>query len=212
MAEAKKRAAAKKSSAKKAAATKTAAKKSVVKKAPAKRAAAKKGVSGYGGGSVKVVMSVENWRGVSWMSASSVRSCNVVLVVDSGVKGAICDGDGAICGEFMMKVCRDSVFADGRFWYRIFSNIITTAKITATSVMMIKPNLVSSSFEYSFNMLASSSFVGPSLPFIIVRLSMPVDSPFLLTTLLSPTIGLSPVFCRFSALDQPHISGLACDC
>ena len=59
MAEAKKRAAAKKSSAKKAAATKTAAKKSVVKKAPAKNAAAKKSVSGYGGGSVKVVMSVD---------------------------------------------------------------------------------------------------------------------------------------------------------
>ena len=59
MAEAKKRAAAKKSSARKAAATKTAAKKSVVKKAPAKKAAAKKGVSGYGGGSVKVVMSVD---------------------------------------------------------------------------------------------------------------------------------------------------------
>ena len=58
MAEAKKRAAAKKSSAKKAAATKTAAKKSAVKKAPAKKAA-KKGVSGYGGGSVKVVMSVD---------------------------------------------------------------------------------------------------------------------------------------------------------
>ena len=59
MAEAKKRAAAKKSSAKKAAATKTTAKKSVVKKAPAKKAAAKKSVSGYGGGSVKVVMSVD---------------------------------------------------------------------------------------------------------------------------------------------------------
>ena len=59
MAEAKKRAAAKKSSAKKAAATKTAAKKSVVKKAPAKKAAAKKGVSGYGSGSVEVVMSVD---------------------------------------------------------------------------------------------------------------------------------------------------------
>ena len=59
MAEAKKRAAAKKSSAKKAAATKTTAKKSVVKKAPAKNAAAKKSVSGYGGGSVKVVMSVD---------------------------------------------------------------------------------------------------------------------------------------------------------
>ena len=59
MAEAKKKAAAKKSSAKKAAATKTAAKKSAVKKAPAKKAAAKKGVSGYGGGSVKVVMSVD---------------------------------------------------------------------------------------------------------------------------------------------------------
>ena len=59
MAEAKKRAAAKKSSAKKAAAKKIAAKKSAVKKAPAKKAAAKKGVSGYGGGSVKVVMSVD---------------------------------------------------------------------------------------------------------------------------------------------------------
>ena len=54
MAEAKKKAAAKKSPAKKAA-----AKKSAVKKAPAKKAAAKKGVSGYGGGSVEVVMSVD---------------------------------------------------------------------------------------------------------------------------------------------------------
>ena len=59
MAEAKKKAAAKKSPAKKAAAKKTAAKKSAVKKAPAKKAAAKKGVSGYGGGSVEVVMSVD---------------------------------------------------------------------------------------------------------------------------------------------------------
>ena len=59
MAEAKKKAAAKKSPAKKAAARKTAAKKSAVKKAPAKKAAAKKGVSGYGGGSVEVVMSVD---------------------------------------------------------------------------------------------------------------------------------------------------------
>ena len=59
MAEAKKKAAAKKSSAKNTSAKKTAAKKSVVKKAPAKKAAAKKGVSGYGGGSVKVVMSVD---------------------------------------------------------------------------------------------------------------------------------------------------------
>ena len=59
MAEAKKKAAAKKSPAKKAAVKKTAAKKSAVKKAPAKKAAAKKGVSGYGGGSVEVVMSVD---------------------------------------------------------------------------------------------------------------------------------------------------------
>ena len=59
MAEAKKSTAAKKPPAKKAAAKKTAAKKSAVKKAPAKKASAKKGVSGYGGGSVKVVMSVD---------------------------------------------------------------------------------------------------------------------------------------------------------
>ena len=59
MAEAKKKAAAKKSPAKNTSAKKTAAKKSAVKKAPAKKAAAKKGVSGYGGGSVEVVMSVD---------------------------------------------------------------------------------------------------------------------------------------------------------
>ena len=60
MAEAKKKAVAKKKSpAKKTAAKKTAAKKSAVKKAPAKKAAAKKGVSGYGSGSVEVVMSVD---------------------------------------------------------------------------------------------------------------------------------------------------------
>ena len=60
MAEAKKKAVAKKKSpAKKTEAKKTAAKKSAVKKAPAKKAAAKKGVSGYGGGSVEVVMSVD---------------------------------------------------------------------------------------------------------------------------------------------------------
>ena len=59
MAEAKKKAAAKKSPAKEAAAKKTASKKSAVKKAPAKKAAAKKGVSGYGSGSVEVVMSVD---------------------------------------------------------------------------------------------------------------------------------------------------------
>ena len=59
MAEAKKKAAAKKSSTKNTSAKKTAAKKSAVKKAPAKKAAAKKGVSGYGGGSVEVVMSVD---------------------------------------------------------------------------------------------------------------------------------------------------------
>ena len=60
MAEAKKKAVAKKKSpAKKTEAKKTAAKKSAVKKAPAKKAAAKKGVSGYGSGSVEVVMSVD---------------------------------------------------------------------------------------------------------------------------------------------------------
>ena len=60
MAEAKKKAVAKKKSpAKKTVAKKTAAKKSAVKKALAKKAAAKKGVSGYGSGSVEVVMSVD---------------------------------------------------------------------------------------------------------------------------------------------------------
>ena len=60
MAKAKKKAVAKKKSpAKKTEAKKTAAKKSAVKKAPAKKAAAKKGVSGYGSGSVEVVMSVD---------------------------------------------------------------------------------------------------------------------------------------------------------
>ena len=59
MSEAKKKVAAKKSPAKNTSAKKTAAKKSAVKKAPAKKAAAKKGVSGYGGGSVEVVMSVD---------------------------------------------------------------------------------------------------------------------------------------------------------
>ena len=57
--------AAKKAAAKKASAKKTAAKKAATKKAPAKKAAAKKasakkaGVSGYGGGGVDVVMSVD---------------------------------------------------------------------------------------------------------------------------------------------------------
>ena len=60
MAETKKKAVAKKKSpAKKTVAKKTAAKKSAVKKALAKKAAAKKGVSGYGSGSVEVVMSVD---------------------------------------------------------------------------------------------------------------------------------------------------------
>ena len=59
MAEAKKKAAAKKSPAKNTSAKKSAAKKPAVKKAQAKKAAAKKGVSGYGGGSVEVVMSVD---------------------------------------------------------------------------------------------------------------------------------------------------------
>ncbi len=56
---AKKKAAAKKAPAGKAAGKKAAAKKSAAKKAPARKAAAKKAVSGYGGGSVDVVMSVD---------------------------------------------------------------------------------------------------------------------------------------------------------
>ena len=56
---AKKKAAAKKAPAGKAADKKAAAKKSAAKKAPARKAAAKKAVSGYGGGSVDVVMSVD---------------------------------------------------------------------------------------------------------------------------------------------------------
>ena len=59
MSEAKKKVAAKKSPAKNTSAKKTAVKKSAVKKTPTKNAAAKKGVSGYGGGSVEVVMSVD---------------------------------------------------------------------------------------------------------------------------------------------------------
>ena len=56
---AKKKAVAKKAPAGKAAGKKAAAKKSAAKKAPARKAAAKKAVSGYGGGSVDVVMSVD---------------------------------------------------------------------------------------------------------------------------------------------------------
>ena len=56
---AKKKVAAKKAPAGKAAGKKAAAKKSAAKKAPARKAAAKKAVSGYGGGSVDVVMSVD---------------------------------------------------------------------------------------------------------------------------------------------------------
>ena len=56
---AKKKAAAKKAPAGKAAGKKAAAKKSAAKKAPGRKAAAKKAVSGYGGGSVDVVMSVD---------------------------------------------------------------------------------------------------------------------------------------------------------
>ena len=85
MAEAKKRAAAKKSSAKKAAAKKIAAKRSVVKKAPAKKAAAKRGVSGYGGGSVQVVMSVDQ---VAKEAASIAANAPKVSELD-----ALADGD-----------------------------------------------------------------------------------------------------------------------
>ena len=88
MAEAKKKAAAKKSPAKKAAAKKTAAKKSAVKKAPAKKAAAKKGVSGYGGGSVEVVMSVDQ---VAKEAASIAANAPKISELD-----ALADG-----GEFL---------------------------------------------------------------------------------------------------------------
>ena len=85
MAEAKKRAAAKKSSAKKAAATKTTAKKSVVKKAPAKKAAAKKGVSGYGGGSVKVVMSVDQVaKEAASIAANAPKVSELDVLADGG--------------------------------------------------------------------------------------------------------------------------------
>ena len=85
MAEAKKRAAAKKSSAKKAAATKTTAKKSVVKKAPAKKAAAKKSVSGYGGGSVKVVMSVDQVaKEAASIAANAPKVSELDVLADGG--------------------------------------------------------------------------------------------------------------------------------
>ena len=84
MAEAKKKAAAKKSLSKKAAARKTAAKKSTVKKAPAKKAAAKKGVSGYGGGSVEVVMSVDQ---VAKEAASIAANAPKISELDSLADG-----------------------------------------------------------------------------------------------------------------------------
>ena len=84
MAEAKKKAAAKKSPAKKATAKKTAAKKSAVKKAPAKKAAAKKGVSGYGGGSVEVVMSVDQ---VAKEAASIAANAPTISELDALADG-----------------------------------------------------------------------------------------------------------------------------
>lgn len=80
MAEAKKKAAAKKSPAKK-----TAAKKTAVKKAPAKKAAAKKGVSGYGSGSVDVVMSVDQVaKEAASIAANAPEMSELDALADSG--------------------------------------------------------------------------------------------------------------------------------
>ena len=90
MAEAKKKAAAKKSpakttAAKKTAAKKTAAKKNAVKKAPAKKAAAKKGVSGYGSGSVDVVMSVDQVaKEAASIAANAPELSELDALADSG--------------------------------------------------------------------------------------------------------------------------------
>ena len=90
MAEAKKKAAAKKSpakktAAKKTAAKKTAAKKTAVKKAPAKKAAAKKGVSGYGSGSVDVVMSVDQVaKEAASIAANAPEMSELDALADSG--------------------------------------------------------------------------------------------------------------------------------
>ena len=90
MAEAKKKAAAKKSpakttAAKKTAAKKTAAKKNAVKKAPAKKAAAKKGVSGYGSGSVDVVMSVDQVaKEAASIAANAPEMSELDALADSG--------------------------------------------------------------------------------------------------------------------------------
>ena len=90
MAEAKKKAAAKKSpakttAAKKTAAKKTAAKKTAVKKAPAKKAAAKKGVSGYGSGSVDVVMSVDQVaKEAASIAANAPELSELDALADSG--------------------------------------------------------------------------------------------------------------------------------
>ena len=97
MAEAKKKAAASKSLAKKTGAKKTTAKKSAVKKSSAKKAAAKKAVSGYGGGSVNVVMSVDQ---VAKEAASIAANAPKISELD-----ALADG----CVSF------DQQFA-GRLW------------------------------------------------------------------------------------------------
>ena len=86
MAEAKKKAAAKKSSAKNTSAKKTAAKKSALKKATAKKAAAKKSVSGYGGGSVEVVMSVDQ---VAKEAASIAANAPKVSELDALADGGV---------------------------------------------------------------------------------------------------------------------------
>ena len=86
MAEAKKKAVAKKKSpAKKTVAKKTAAKKSAVKKALAKKAAAKKGVSGYGSGSVEVVMSVDQVaKEAASISANAPKVSELDALADGG--------------------------------------------------------------------------------------------------------------------------------
>ena len=105
MAEAKKKAAAKKSPAKKAAVKKTAAKKSAVKKAPAKKAAAKKGVSGYGGGSVEVVMSVDQ---VAKEAASIAANAPKVSELDALADGgALLSINNLRAGYGKMEILHD---------------------------------------------------------------------------------------------------------
>ena len=105
MAEAKKKAAAKKSPAKKAAAKKTAAKKSAVKKAPAKKATAKKGVSGDGGGSVEVVMSVDQ---VAKEAASIAANAPKISELDARADdGAVLSMNNLRAGYGKMEILHD---------------------------------------------------------------------------------------------------------